>query len=399
MLGKVSLTSITARREFRLDPFKFDPDFSPLNGNTGVVQRANVQWSEELRLHPSDPSAHWDWNAGFFFSTTGDRLDRFSDFFVPPLSLSGREAISAEFDSDTYALFGELTRTVGEKLDVTLGLRLDDTVREMKRVKTSTLGSPPPSSAHADFFNVAPKLSFAYHPAESFVIYGSTGLGFKPGGFSAFVDPPRSPKFETEKLWASEIGLKFDSPDNKVSARAALFYCDVWNYQVEQFAPASFDFTDSNAPRARTMGAEAELTLRPVNGLELSGFVGYTHARLESYTDPFTSVTVRDKRPPWVAEFNSGLAAQYQHTSGLCARLEYVLTGDTFSDPANTTAFEQPAYGLLNARGGFQQKHWGVFLFGENLTDTRYYLKKIAPLKAGAPGRPQTFGVMATVRF
>jgi hypothetical protein len=53
----------------------------------------------------------------------------------------------------------------------------------------------------------------------------------------------------------------------------------------------------------------------------------------------------------------------------------------------NTSSFKQSAYALLNARVGFEGGHFGVFLFGENLTDTEHYRKKIPPLNAGAPGR------------
>ena len=39
-----------------LDPFKFDPDFSPITGNTGVNYWVQSQWSEELRVRPISPS-------------------------------------------------------------------------------------------------------------------------------------------------------------------------------------------------------------------------------------------------------------------------------------------------------------------------------------------------------
>jgi iron complex outermembrane receptor protein len=83
----------------------------------------------------------------------------------------------------------------------------------------------------------------------------------------------------------------------------------------------------------------------------------------------------------------------------LFGRVELNWVGDTYYDPANTSLFGQSSYGLLNVRVGFERDHMGVFLFGENLTDTGYFTKKIASLNAGAPGRPQTFGVMVTVQY
>jgi iron complex outermembrane receptor protein len=224
-------------------------------------------------------------------------------------------------------------------------------------------------------------------------------LGFKPGGFTPFIDPPQSPKFGTETLWASEIGVKSAWLAGKLTANVALFYYDVTDYQVEQFAPVGFDIIVANAKKARSVGAELEVTTRPAAGWELSAFAGYTDARLERFTDPFTGATAHDTHPPFAAEFNAGLSAQYKDKSGLLGRIAYAAVGDTFHDAANTSAFKQSAYGLLNARVGFEREHFGIFLFGENLTDTEYFSKKIPPLNGGAPGRPQMLGVMLVARY
>jgi outer membrane receptor protein involved in Fe transport len=79
--------------------------------------------------------------------------------------------------------------------------------------------------------------------------------------------------------------------------------------------------------------------------------------------------------------------------------VEYVAVGDTFYDAANSPMFKQSAYALLEARIGFERKHWALFLFAQNLTDANYFTKKVPPLDAGAPGQPRTFGLMATARY
>lgn len=394
----LALTSVTARREFQIDPFKLDLDYSPATGNTGLVLWADVQWSEELRLRPVAPDGQWDWLAGFFFSTDTAEVHRVADLSLP-LGLMLREVIDYTENSDTYALFGEVTRTAWEKLDVSLGLRLEWTVRELHRTRDFTLGSPPPVHAQDEFFNAAPKLTVAYHFTPEVQAYGSTGVGFKPGGFSPFIDPPRSPAFGSERAWASEIGLKSAWFENKLKANVALFYSDVTDYQVEQFAPQSFDVTIANAPSARLFGVEVEVNVQPATGWEFSGFCGYTDARLNRFTDPFTQTTVSDTRPPLVPEFNAGVALQYRHSRGLFGRIDFAAFGDTFYDAANTPDFKQSAYGLLTARIGYERKHFGVSLFAENLTNVEYFTAKVPSQNAGATGRPRTFGVMGTARF
>jgi len=80
------------------------------------------------------------------------------------------------------------------------------------------------------------------------------------------------------------------------------------------------------------------------------------------------------------------------------AKVREGAVGETVFDPVNS-ALNQSAYGLLSARFGYEREHFGIFLFGENLTDTEYFTKKVSSLNAGAPGQPQIFGIEATARY
>lgn len=269
----------------------------------------------------------------------------------------------------------------------------------MHRTKTSTFGPVPPRDRDEDFFNLAPKLTLDYRFTDSVMAYGSTGLGFKPGGFTAFLDPPTSPEYDTELVWASEIGLKSTYWDDKLTTRVALFYHDIWDYQVERTITGTTDLTIFNAPEVQSLGAEVELIARPLRGLELSGAFGYTHSEFVRYKDPLTSANLEGNRTPYSPEFTALLAAQYKHRLGLLGRIEWLIVGDTFYDEANTSHFRQSTYGLLNARLGYEREQFAVYLFGKNLTNTRYFTNKIVDLNAGIPGEPATVGVMASLRY
>ena len=396
-LPGLAMASVTTRRDFMLGPFLLDPDFSAFPGNQAVITYQQPQWTEELRVWPARARTAWNWNAGLYFSTDEIRVGRALDFFVPP-SGSGRDVNRSTERSDTYAFFGTSSYSPRDMLDVTFGLRLDYTVRDLHRTHFSSFGTVPPVDARDGFFNAAPKLTLGYSPSKQVLVYASTGLGFKPGGFSSFIDPPASPAFETETTWANELGLKSVCLDGKLQANLSLFYYDVSDYQVEQQTPSGLEFTVANAPAARSLGAELELTEHPAAGWELSGFLGTTDARLERYTDPFSGVSVRDTRAPFIAELNGGAAAEYRHKSGLFGRVEGLAVGETFYEATNAAAFRQPAYGLLQARVGFEGGHLGVSVFGDNLTDTAYDQKMIPPLNAGAPGRPRAYGVSVSAR-
>jgi iron complex outermembrane receptor protein len=395
----VMVTSITSRQQSRFHPFQFDPDFSPLTGNTGIVNHAQTQWSEEVRLAPRAPGEFWTGHGGLFFSTRDTRFQQISEIFIPPAPIVGRDEINAQQNEQTSALFGEATCYLSSKLELTLGLRLDCTKSEIFRTRVSTFAAPAPVVENAEFYNAAPKLTLAYHVTDQVLGYASSGIGFKPGGYSPVMDTLALARFDTERVWATELGVKTTWLEEKIRANAAVFYNAVRDYQVEQSTPTGFDIMIVNAPRGATAGGELELGVELVKGLELAGFVGYTDARLERYTDPFTGNTFTDIHPPFVAEYNAGVSFQYRHAKGWYGRVGYTWIGETFYDAQNRTTFRQAPYGLLNARLGWESARWDACVFGENLTEKDYYLKKIPSLNAGAPGQPLTVGVTLAVKF
>ena len=81
------------------------------------------------------------------------------------------------------------------------------------------------------------------------------------------------------------------------------------------------------------------------------------------------------------------------------ARVELLMTGRTYFDDSNSDEGSQHAFGVLNARVGFEKGPWSVYLYGANLSDSRYYTLKIPPLSVGFPGDPRTFGLVARWAF
>ena len=66
---------------------------------------------------------------------------------------------------------------------------------------------------------------------------------------------------------------------------------------------------------------------------------------------------------------------------------------------------KQQAYAVLNARIGYEQDNFGIFIFGKNLTDQRFFSNALdfgADYGGGffgTPGDPVTFGIGLTGRF
>jgi len=387
-----SITTITSRRGYSLDPLFLDfrdPSYA-LWPNTVQLARHYESWSQELRLQSLNVTAPWQWRGGFFFSTTRQQGEDTRAYFPGPTRVT-----NFTLDDDNYALYGQLTYAGCDKLTITLGTRLDYTVRGIDRNQTFAA----PLQAHKGVFNAAPKITLAYQFTTNLLAYASTGVGFKPGGYSAYMDPPVSSEFGTERNWANELGLKTTWLDGKLLANVALFYNYIRDYQVELMNLFTGDLSVYNADRVTTCGAELELIARPMRGLELTAAAGYTHAEFDRFTNPLTLANLDGRTPPYIPNITATLAAQYKAPCGFLGRLEYQLTGHTYYDEANTAAASESAYGLLNARLGYEARYWGVYLYGRNLTDTGYRARIIPASNSIVPGDPRTLGVMLSARY
>ncbi|WP_414663515.1 TonB-dependent receptor [Horticoccus sp. 23ND18S-11] len=399
-----TVTSITTRRDWTLDPLNFDLDLTrfpaPGSGNFALIKQDQEQWSEELRLQSPFGSKPWKWLGGLYLSSTKAHGDNTRNFYVPfPGFFETQRTVHTQ-KADNVAAFGNATYAVSDKLGVTVGLRLDHTHKSLERTK-SALFSPPtlPLSKGQDFFNLGTNLTVDYRISDTLLVYGLTGSGFKAGGYSAFIDPPTSAKFDSEHVWTNEVGVKATSADKKLTVNAAVFYYYIWDYQVERSLPFSTDYAVFNAPAARSLGAEIEVHARPLDGLDLSASLGTTQLEFRRFRAGAAGPDFKGNTPPFVPAFNASVAAQYKHATGFFGRVEVIAVGETHFDEENSALYREPSYTSLNARIGYESARGGLHFFGRNLKDDFHYEKRVAGLAAGVPAAPFTVGVMGTLRF
>ena len=93
------------------------------------------------------------------------------------------------------------------------------------------------------------------------------------------------------------------------------------------------------------------------------------------------------------------LGGEYRSSWGGVARLDWRWTGKTWFDEGNTV--KQDAYGLLDARIGYENERFGAYLFARNLLDEEYYTHTylFQGLPAATPGIPRILGVELRATF
>lgn len=392
-VGRLSAT--TGYSDWELDPYASHLDiaggFVPLDNALTLRQRG---WTEEIRL-VGDERAAVRWSLGAFLADGRTDSTVAREAFSFPVEQS-----SARIEHRTLAVFGEAAFKVSDALMLTPGLRAEDSRKTFAR--TEVIPTPGTMALRESSTALLPKLAASYALNPQTTLFASVGAGYKPGGFSAFTSSASLAAFGPERTTAFEAGLTRESADHRYTATVRAFWYDVTGYQIERSFTAT-DYIVVNAPSARSRGVELELGWRPTTGLSVEGSVGYTDVTLRRFTDPFTLTAFNGNRAPYVPLYDASLRVEYRHESGWFFGVEGTATGRVFYSEGEDPALSQRAYGIFNARVGWENAHWRVAIRGDNLAGKEYY-SGITPLGGpgndhGTPGAPRTYGLDVTVKF
>jgi transposase len=133
--------------------------------------------------------------------------------------------------------------------------------------------------------NVSWRVGLDYKPAEQLLLYANVSRGYKAGSFTtlAVANYITALPVSQEYVTAYEAGIKAGLFDHRVQFNAAGFYMDYRNKQVRG---KLFDFVFGtqdvlvNVPKSRIWGAEADITVRPVKDLTITGAVTYLNSKV-----------------------------------------------------------------------------------------------------------------------
>ena len=214
-------------------------------------------------------------------------------------------AMTNTADSDIktygYAVFGQATYTLFDKLDLTAGLRYEYEKNKLDYTSDYLAGGmvvPGMSSdirgrKHDDVF--LPKAQIAYRWTPDFMTYAGVSRGYRSGGFNTSFLDVSDLAFDPEYSWNYEVGFKSSWFNNRVNFNTSLFYIDLSDQQVTQVLPTA-NTVIRNAGKSRSMGFEVEASALITEGLLFEGSFGYTDAKYRRYSDkvsPNTPTTSR----------------------------------------------------------------------------------------------------------
>lgn len=398
----------------------FSPFNFPLNGLQGFASPEVRQWSQEIRIESLDRDAKLKWNAGAYWSEL--TTDFASGYVYGPLApvvvssnapSSGTDLTSGRNRNENYAVFAQGTYSLTEALDFTAGLRYEFV--DVAGHRNHTFDGFPiaaPQNYSTDFSSLQPSAVLTWRFAPAWTAWARFTTGFQPGGFSSSSDNSSVSKYGAAESLHYEIGVSARLLEDKLIASATGFWIDTHNYQVYRpvvtfdGVSSGLDFYILNAHQARTLGGELELSAVPCEYFEARLAAGYQHAEFREFTTPGPfSQDFGGNEINFVPEFTLDASVTARTKCGFYATLGVTVIGQYWFDEANTV--EQNAFALLYARAGWQQKNFGVSVFGRNLGSTEYYANALdlgprggpSSFLVGTPGDPLTFGGQIELKF
>jgi iron complex outermembrane receptor protein len=459
-VGRGRLTSTTAWRYWDWDPAS-DRDFIGLPVTTiSAGTSKQHQWTQEVR-YAGDLPARANFVAGAFLFNqqidsdpviTQEQGSAAWRFLLAPSALAATPGLLdgygfkqyLKYDNLSAALFGQLQWSIGDRLRVLPGLRVN---YDQKRVdfdqqvygglqtanpsllalKLSVL-APQAYKADVGDANTSGQITAAYKIAERVNAYGTFATGFKSVGLNLNgvpTDANNQPVLATatvkpEHVRNFEAGIK-TTPFRAVTANVALFDTEIKDFQA-QVTNGSVGVIRgylANAEKVRVRGAEFDGSARVSPGLSLYGAAAYTDGKYVTFTD--APPPIEDTGGPQFEDISGtplpGISKWAVSVGGEGSRKgsidghsgEYFAALDasyrsSFSSSATYSRYMiVPAYTLVNARAGFRvASGWTVSVWARNLFNTDYFdLLTAAPgntgLIVGQPGDPRTAGI--TLRF
>lgn len=418
-VGFGKITSVTGYRHVNYQ-FAFEDGlpFRILEFPRGNIIRSR-QFSEELRF-ASTFSDTVDFVAGFYFDrhrlSVQERRYQSNVLADPNAAtyfVTNRQGNYVQ-KAEAYAGFASVNVHPVDGLTLSAGGRYS---WEKKQLHIAPLGvcTGPGFTGCPSVFsdyekswdNFSPKLGAEYTLTPGVMAYASWTKGFRSGQFNGRattaaqlgpVDPEMASSFE--------VGFKSTFWQRKARFNVSAFYTKYDDLQLTILDGATQVL--QNAGAATFGGIEAELTLKPVEPLELTGSFGWTDSKYDRLDGPFAAnLTVQQslkkellKAPEFTAYGSAAYTAEIGSDTELTGRVAYSWRSHFYVDVLNSPAAYQKAYGTLDLSLAVKRDRYSLTAFGRNVTGVQYkdlINTVVVPVQFG--GEPATYGLTLGLDF
>jgi len=454
-LGFADFTSYSQYRSEKVDQ-SIEVDYSGLDIFQLGLPNINETWSQEFLLN-SKPGTPLQWTAGLFYFQNSDTY--ITD--IPTISNKPEDRIrlgGSGTVAKSYAAFLDMTYEVTPQLFLTAGVRyaydkIDDAYWNTRfllpfidfngnfvqdpgepdapngRVYLSVRDPDVVKFANDD--RITPRFVIRYKPTEETSVYASYTKGYKAAihdvGGTCQNAPYVCSRIRPETIDAYEVGFKYNG--RGLSAEISGYYYDYKDLQVSFYRTGTAEIV--NAANSEIYGIEGQLSYEITPQFKINAGASWVHAR---YTDfegagiytPCTALgqatvdnvcipnnltflilpqDLKNSTMQRTPEFTGSLGARYETELGggelaLSGNLYY--TSSFFFAPSGNQ-FKQDGYETLSLRAQWTDPtdRYFVALWGDNVTDSRYYTQaQYSNFGIGGVwSKPVTYGIELGFKF
>jgi iron complex outermembrane recepter protein len=408
------------------------------------------QFSQELRLSSSEDSkSPLKWVGGVYYAqqtihntdfqqipgvdTTFTRIYGYSlenslvesTFGAPGLTLFPNDIDESDdrtYQERQFAVFGQVDYDLTNTWHLGLGARYTRTHENFNSTEIGfyQIGNISPYYQEGTFYSVTPKVTLSHDLAPDNKVYASSGEGFRSGGptgpivygptsvcnqdFMNIGQTEQPIKFDSDRLWTTELGSKNLFFGNQVELNGALFYTKWHNIQQQIYLPICGYYFTANVGDARIYGGELEAAYRVTSGLRLTLALSAESATITKTNYPGTiDVGAHVVDVPY-----GTLAAGVAYTVPMFAdfiltsRANYSFTGHSYgSYQTGNSNYSNPGYGVWNLSAVMANRKYEFMAYAKNAFNNQQIIQQpeINTVFEGYTVRPRTIGVQAKLKF
>jgi len=347
------------------------------------------KFTEELRLS-SRTGQRLDWVLGAFY--THERLrnqtfeSAFDDHYQPIAAFAPYLAVVSRPSSfNEAAAFGDVTWQLGNKFDVTTGIRSSRDSQEYANFSAG-LFSQPNFAGQGEATLTTWMASARYRIVPAIMLYGRMATGIQPD--SLLVPQPGTMPSSAEKgetALNGEIGVKSQFLERRALIDLTLFRLDRARTLTTVYESSVFHAA-AGAGDAKALGLELTSSYKPLRGLTFGYNAAYTQSeftRVSSSAQYQLTGFQLENIPKWdmsiTVDYDWALPNTWHADVGGDFRsvgkewAAYVQSLSLGGYP--TTAL--PSYTVLDLNAGVTKRRLSVKLFARNLADKRAYLNSL----------------------
>lgn len=369
--------------------------------------RVSESFSQEFNLYGT--SGKLDWLVGAFYFQESYLVDIPLDFagfiFGSPDPVVRLTVGSVEEETESYALFTDVTYSVTDRFRINAGLRYN-----VEDKQFDFFGAPSPAG-DLDTEDLLPKIGFQYDLTDAVNVYANWQQGIKSGGHQ--LGAPQL--FGGEELTAIEVGLKSQWLDGRLTANTAIFSYDYTDLQATVTVPPTSSQVENGD--AELFGFEGELYFAATDNIDLNLGVSLLDSE---YTSLFTAdqtlpgapqVDLSGEQLMRAPEFTANLGGQWTIPINSNLFGDLTLRGDVYRSSSyklNLIDYDlnrQEAYTKVNVSAAITDPsgNYQLRAFVNNLTDELTLHTATYNGTFGAFTRaltaPRTAGVSLSARF